>query len=225
MLPSERVRSFHHGLVRVNRDPLPVIEGLAKASVRRLGKGDAGFGQSGQHCLDAPLESWFLSCAELVVVNGSDEDLGLFVEPEHNDGGMSILHGGLTLYGRRVLRAKQGEGSPDVLLPCVLGHVYLGSLTGPTHQALRAPTPAWELLPLSPSLGTCGVTVMFRTALFPHNRGRMKDTTPGPKAVFEVLARVFQQVFGLWCVSAANQGRVCGEHGLPSRRGHGRQRR
>ena len=86
-MPSEHVRSVHHALVRVNRGQLLVMEGMTTASVQRLGTGDAGFGQSEPHFADAPLESWFLSCAELVVVNGSDEDLGLFAEPEHNDGG------------------------------------------------------------------------------------------------------------------------------------------
>ena len=87
VLTSERVR---YALVRVNRDQLLVMEALATASVQRLGKGEAGFCQSGQHLLDAPLESWFLSCAELAVVNGCDEDLGLFVDPEHNDGGTYV---------------------------------------------------------------------------------------------------------------------------------------
>jgi hypothetical protein len=46
-----------------------------------------------------------------------------------------------------------------------------------------------------PGLGRLGVTVMMRTALFPFNRARLRNTTPSPQALFEVLARSFREVW------------------------------
>jgi hypothetical protein len=46
-----------------------------------------------------------------------------------------------------------------------------------------------------PGLGRLGVTVMMRTALFPFNRARLRNTTPSPPALFEALARSFREAW------------------------------
>ena len=46
-------------------------------------------------------------------------------EPEHQDGGASVIHLVLTLYGPRVLACRRGLGLRDVLL--VVSHQALGS--------------------------------------------------------------------------------------------------
>jgi hypothetical protein len=64
-----------------------------------------------EHFLSTPMKHWLLSCGELCVSNGSDKDFGFWSEPRHQDGGMSVLHMGLTLYGNRALVFDQGEGT------------------------------------------------------------------------------------------------------------------
>jgi hypothetical protein len=47
-----------------------------------------------------------------------------------------------------------------------------------------------ELLDLG-GLGRCSVTVMIRTGLFPHNRSRLRNTTPSPVGFFKTVASAF----------------------------------
>ena len=118
---------------------------------------------------------------------------GAWEEPLHQDGGASILHMGLTVYGRRDVRFVQGPGLADVAVRNVPGTVYFGQVTGAEHQVHhRAASSQAELLQL-PGLGQCSVTVMLRTALFPYNRARMRNTTPSPVVVFHALAKSFRE--------------------------------
>ena len=139
-------------------------------------------------------------CRELNITKAINADgKGHWIEPMHQDGGASVLHMGLTLFGRRNLVCTQGSGQPDVLLENRPGLVYLGQLTGPRHQVLHQPAPDDELLDI-PGVGKCSVTVMFRTGLFPHCRSRLRNTTPSPVKVFRKLAESFRVsvASGLW---------------------------
>ena len=106
------------------------------------------------------------------------------------DGGGSVLHMGVTLYGRRDLVLEEPDGAKHVLENSP-GLVYVGTLTGPEHQVLHKYSRPDELLDL-PGLGPCSVTVMCRTSLFPYNRSRIRGTTPSPKQFFETLTASFQ---------------------------------
>jgi hypothetical protein len=64
-----------------------------------------------KHFLDTPSKEWFLTCGELCVSNGGNTTVGLWSEDKHQDGGMSVLHMGLTLFGRRRLVLEQGAGT------------------------------------------------------------------------------------------------------------------
>ncbi len=75
-----------------------------------------------QHFLTIPVKQWFLTCGELCVSNGPDASQktntpsavpGLWSEDRHQDGGMSVLHMGLILYGRRRLVMEQGDGDRE----------------------------------------------------------------------------------------------------------------
>ena len=136
---------------------------------------------------------WFASCGELVFVEPGDEERGFWEEPLHNDGGASVFHMGVTIYGRRDLVCLQPRGDPNVLVRNVPGTVYLGQLTGPQHQVTHAASAQAEDLLEVPGLGRVGVNVMMRTALFAFNRARLRDTTPSPQAFFAVLHESFRE--------------------------------
>ena len=113
-------------------------------------------------------------------------------EPEHQDGGASVIHLGLTLYERRVLACRRGLGLRDVLLVNTPGVIYLGQLTGPVHQNSYPATLHRELLEV-PGLGHLAVSVVLRTSLFSWNRASLRNTEPSPAACFEALARCFRE--------------------------------
>lgn len=63
---------------------------------------------------------WMLTCGELAFTraepSGGEEPSGQWwAEAEHNDGGASVLHTGLTLFGNRHLAFRQGEGFACIL--------------------------------------------------------------------------------------------------------------
>lgn len=66
--------------------------------------------QNVEHFLETPAADWFLTCGELAVTKAGSEAIGLWSEPLHQDGAASVLHCGLTVYGKRDVVFLQGEG-------------------------------------------------------------------------------------------------------------------
>ena len=56
------------------------------------------------------------------------------------------------------------------------------------HQATRSGDSLWE----QDNSAFYSVAVMFRTALFPKCRSRLRDTTPSPPELLHCLAEVFR---------------------------------
>ena len=54
-------------------------------------------------------------------------------DPEHFDGGASLLHGGLTVYGRRVVAYQRADRKWDRMVQ-EPGDFYVGNLTAPLHR-------------------------------------------------------------------------------------------
>ena len=167
-----------------------------------------------------------MTCAEINFIDPGDVSRGFWREPLHQDGGASVIHMGLTLFGRRDLRLLQGGTLPDVVLHLRAGSVYVGQLTGAEHQVLHCAADGHELLHVPP-VGAYAVTVMFRTALFPYNRARLRNTTPSPSVVFERLVQHFRHSFSsdvfrlptlAECLTSAS---VDGGQPRPSKHGRG----
>ena len=192
-LPLARVQAWRAAFLEANAAAFAALDASAKTAVRRLRAEDRG--KNGQHFLDSSFAEWFCSCGELVFVEPGGEEAGFWAEPEHQDGGASVMHLGLTLFGRRTLACRQGLGLPDVTVANGPGTVYVGQLTGPVHQVTHEAALRSDDLLEVPGLGRLGVNIMMRTALFPFNRARMRNTTPSPPAVFEALNRCFRESF------------------------------
>ena len=189
-LPLPRLQAWREAFLAVNAGTFEALEASAKAATRRLSPEDRG--SNGDKFLELPFPQWFASCGELVFVEPGSEAEGFWAEPEHQDGGASVMHMGVTLYGRRGLVCRQGLGRPDIYLANKPGTVYLGQLTGPWHQITHEACEDTDLLEV-PGLGLCGVSIMMRTALFAFNRARLRNTTPSPLPFFEVLTRCFRE--------------------------------
>jgi hypothetical protein len=136
-LPLRRLQAWFEAFLVKNKESLDAFRLRGKHLLYRLPEEERG--PNGNHFMSLDVEEWFGNCAELVVLMPSRPD-GSFVEEElHSDGGASVLHMGLTLYGRRLLRCEQGTDPrgnqlPDVWLENKPGTLYMGGLTGPEHQ-------------------------------------------------------------------------------------------
>ena len=109
---------------------------------------------------------------------------GESAEDSHYDGGAAILLMAITVYGRRTLRTLDENSNFD--LGQGPGCIYLGTMTGPRHQVLHTAALGPEEL-----LDGHGVVLILRTALFPHDRSRGKQSIPQPEGVFRALASSF----------------------------------
>ena len=201
-LPCNRVSLWLRAFRRRNREVCATMQALAKQVAWRLGPDK---GANGEDFLGNSFDQWFATCGELVFVNAKMPHGGGWTEPDHQDGGASVIHMGLTLYGRRTLWCRQGASPPnlgasgrrypsDVRLPNAPGTVYMGGLTGPVHQVCHGQAADAELLEV-PGLGACSVAVMLRTSLFPKCRSRLRNTTPAPLPLFLGWSKVFRETF------------------------------
>ena len=131
---------------------------------------------------------WFVTQATLQITKEGEA----WQEPWHWDGGASLLHMGLTLWGERLLTARLADGS-ELQLPQRPGQVYLANLTSFEHQvshpALEQQLQQAQLLQI-PGQGECGVSVMMRTALFRAGRARLGNRPPPPQRLFELATGI-----------------------------------
>ena len=184
-----RLHAFRNAFMRVNETALAAMDASARGLVQKIPVAERGL--NGTHFLRTPLDELMLSCAELHSTWGGSVEAGFWEEPQHQDGAGSAMHMALTLWGRRVCRAKQGLGVPEVSIRNVPGTVYMGQLSGPEHQVTHQEAPSHEYFHMP--AGALSVSVMFRSALFPHCRSRLRGTTPSPWPVFERIVQAFRE--------------------------------
>ena len=184
-LPAPRLRAWFRAFKDVNQQFLATMLARARAALSSFD--EESLGQNGQHFMHADFESWFLAASELHIFDSPE----MRFEPRHNDGGASVLHMGITLYGRRRVTffepisgsASGQEEEREVCFAQQPGSVYLGTVTGASHQVSHVVTRNPE-----EELRAHTVSVMLRTCLFPYNRARCQNTTPSPPEVFRALA-------------------------------------
>ena len=103
----------------------------------------------------------------------------------HTDGGASLLHAGLTVFGSRYLDVDVGQGREGCIsLYQEPGSFYIGNLCALDHDARHVENP----------VGCKGdgpdrveIAVMFRSDVFREVRARKKNTCPGPKELFSLV--------------------------------------
>ena len=181
LLPLPRVRAFWEAFKKVNHATFQALHSAAREAANFEANGKQ---RNRYHFLEHTFDQWFCNAAELAVT----ENLGHRPEPVHMDGGASILHAGITLYGHRCLTC-QRPGYVPLDVHNHPGTVYMGVLTGPRHQVKHQHSEADDLLD-----GKYSVSVMLRTTLFPHDRSRGKETTPAPTDLYYELAGLFTRM-------------------------------
>ena len=181
VLPVPAICAWKVAFDNVNATLMAEADAKAKDLMRHLDEK----GNNGVHFLQQRWRSYWCTCAELTFSDSQGE----WEEELHNDGLMSVLHIGLTLYGRRYLEMHDADGHVHSLLN-EPGSVYMGSLTGPRHQVRHAHAEAHELLQVE-GLGNLSSTVMMRSSLFPHDGGYVRNAPATPS--FLCLARSFSR--------------------------------
>ena len=121
-LPLPRLRAWLQAWKEVNATALATLAAGIKIA---LGTLDEPIGSNGTHAKDTDWTTWFLTAAELHIFDKP----GTIEEPKHFDGGASVVHMGITLHGRRLLRlwTPGGDASADhVEVQFLPGSVFWG---------------------------------------------------------------------------------------------------
>jgi len=198
-VPVARLQWWAKAFRAVNADAFASMQAAALRVATGLTEEELG--DNGAHFVSTTWENWVATCGELCITAATNSDGSCWREPEHLDGGASVVHMGVTLFGRRLLVCQQGPGLEAVEVLCRPGSVYIGGLTGPLHEVIHQWPRAGESLlaatvPKKQGLGhDLSVTVMCRTCLFPHNRSRLRNVTPSPQEFFFALAESFRGSF------------------------------
>ena len=105
----------------------------------------------------------------------------------HTDGGSSLLHAALTLFGTRRVDVECGEDG-CISLHQEPGSFYMGNLCALNHNVVHDEHPT----------GTYGdgasservqIAVMLRSDVFRNARARKMNATPGPAELFRIVNR------------------------------------
>ena len=109
------------------------------------------------------------------------------VDPEHFDGGASLIHAGLTLWGKRTLEFQTADGEWSGEIDQEPGSFYVGNMCAVNHRVRHLPEDLAE--PLFRGHGGAGVhlTVMLRTDVFKHKWARRGKHKPRPEDVFDAV--------------------------------------
>ena len=114
------------------------------------------------------------------------------VDPEHFDGAASMIHAGLTLWGKRILEYQTVDGDwrsisqePD--------SIYVANMCAARHRVRHLPEdqpePLFRGYDLDAKVSFPGLqaTVRFRTDVFRHMRARCGLNKPCPEDVFDAV--------------------------------------
>ncbi len=103
----------------------------------------------------------------------------------HTDGGASLLHAAVTVFGSRTLQVKP-EDAGCISLPQRPGSFYVGNLCALSHNVVHGEHAAGSYGGGPPS-EQVQIAVMLRTDVFRAARARTINATPGPAELFEIV--------------------------------------
>lgn len=196
--PVKRLNAWIAAFKKVNAAILKLMDEDIVAQLARLSLDDLGL--NGQYFLAKEAADWFCRFISLQMLTPAER-----LDTAHFDGGASVLHLGLTLWGRRRVylnladpaggaksTADPAAGEEWVVTHQRPGSVYLANFCAPYHQVGHEGADDPDELFHTPSGGTYKVAIMFRTSCFGAARGRTTSTPPGPKKIFAIVSTAVQ---------------------------------
>ena len=121
-------------------------------------------------------------------------------DPEHYDGGASLMHGGLAIWGQRTVEHQSTiiksempthDDSGDLPwqgIPLKLGTLYIGNVCAAKHRVVHRKDVQHLFKRVDDSEGVHN-TVMLRTDVFRGCHARAMIRAPSPNCVYEAVSR------------------------------------
>ena len=128
LIPSERFPPFARALRKKWRPWLQQLGGKMREAVRTDGMPASIYKKNGKPILEEDFADNVFAYASIQLMQPGERDDGW-----HTDGGCSLLHASVTIFGTRSVELKL-EGQPQVTLDQEPGSFYVGNLTALEHN-------------------------------------------------------------------------------------------
>ena len=171
-----RATGWSSGTAGVEPTKEPGLHQLRKrvrAEIRRVGLPVDGL-PNAPPFMDEDLSDNAFAYASLQVLKVGEREDGW-----HTDGGASLLHAGLTIFGSRQLLVKVKGEKGCISLAQRPGSFYVGNLCALEHNVAHGASAQGSY---GPPENKVQITVMLRSDLFRQVRARKKDACPGPQS-------------------------------------------
>ena len=193
LVPSKRVAAFVRALRKKWRPWLQQLGGKMREAVRADGMPQEIYEKNGQPILQEDFADNAFAYASIQLMQPGARNDGW-----HTDGGCSLLHASVTIFGTRSVEVKV-EGQPEFTLEQEPGSFYVGNLAALEHNvrhheeckqtfdgaaAASAATPEGATAEGDQRLQ---IAVMIRCDVFRDFRARKINSTPGPAELFRVV--------------------------------------
>ena len=106
-------------------------------------------------------------------------------DPKHFDGGASLLHMALTIFGQRNVECWLADETSQVFKQ-VPGSIYVGTMAAIEHQVEH--NSAWSGLHGGPR--GFQIALQLRCDVFRHSRARQSNRKPTPSEVFDIANEI-----------------------------------
>ena len=184
-LGATRVVQFARQFIQTNAAWLLELTLLVRAALCAIP--DHLLGENGRQFMDHDLRdlAWVYGIIQVMKV-------GARLDPDHFDGGASLLHMGLTIFGERLLQLwfKDRPTEQHRQRP---GSLYVGNMCAVLHQVVHTDVSDFTYANLYGDPGV-HIVIMFRCDLFKGNRARKlgtgDDDKPTPVIVYDAVNEV-----------------------------------
>ena len=197
LIPSERLAAFVRAIRKEWRLWLQQLGRKMREAVRADGMPAAIYQGNGQPILKEDFADNAFAYVSIQLMEPGARDDGW-----HTDGGCSLLHGSVTLFGTRSVEVKV-EGKPQVTLHQEPGSFYVANMSALEHNVRHhgeckhtfdraAGTANGDAEGPAPAETAKGdqrlqIAVMIRSDVFRDVRARKINSTPGPAEFFRVV--------------------------------------
>ena len=172
---SERTAFFARALRRCARGWLHQLQERVRAEIRRVGL-PVDVLPNAPRFMDEDLSDNAFAYASVQVLKVGEREDGW-----HTDGGASLLHAGLTIFGSRQLLVKVKGENDCISLAQRPGSFYVGNLCALEHNVAHGASAPGSLGD-GPLEKQVQIAVMLRSDLFRQARARKIDSRPGPQS-------------------------------------------
>ena len=181
LIKSERLSLFVKALRRGAKAWLHQLTARVRAAIHREGLPSELLAANGAPFMEEDFADNALVYASVQLMKIGEREDGW-----HTDGGTSLLHASVTIYGSRTVQVQLEEEAGCISLLQRPGSFYMGNLCALNHNVTHGAHAAGSYGEGPPS-DQVQIAVMLRSDVFRAARARKINATPGPVELFRIV--------------------------------------